>query len=124
MAGIARFAAVSLDTDDPGRLGEFYAALTGGTITFSNDDFVAVDTGAGWITAQRVQDHRRTTWPDDAVPKQIHLEFGVPELDESAAAAVAIGATVAGEQPSPDRWRVMVDPAGHLFCLTTLIPAD
>jgi hypothetical protein len=25
-------------------------------------------------------------------------------------------------QPSPDRWRVLIDPAGHPFCLTTLIP--
>ncbi|MGZ4735335.1 MAG: hypothetical protein ACXV8R_07005 [Acidimicrobiia bacterium] len=25
-------------------------------------------------------------------------------------------------QPSPELWRVLVDPAGHPFCITTLIP--
>jgi hypothetical protein len=25
-------------------------------------------------------------------------------------------------QPSPDRWRVLLDPAGHPFCLSVQIP--
>ncbi|MFG2438870.1 VOC family protein [Streptomyces sp. NPDC048508] len=35
----------------------------------------------------------------------------------------ARGATKATDQPDPDRWRVLQDPAGHPFCVTTLIPA-
>jgi hypothetical protein len=27
-------------------------------------------------------------------------------------------------QPSPDVWRVLLAPAGHPFCITTLIPAE
>ncbi|MEU7863688.1 VOC family protein [Nonomuraea sp. NPDC049141] len=37
--------------------------------------------------------------------------------------ALAAGATKATDQPNPDRWRVLLDPAGHPFCVTTLIPA-
>ena len=124
MTGIARYGAVSLDCDDPGRLGEFYAALTGGSVVFANDAFVAVQADSGWITAQRVTDYRRPTWPDDAVPKQVHLEFAVSDLETAQAASVAIGAEVAAQQPSPDQWRVLLDPAGHPFCLTTLIPTE
>ncbi|RZI55165.1 MAG: VOC family protein, partial [Zymomonas sp.] len=32
--------------------------------------------------------------------------------------AVECGATEAEEQPDP-RWRVLLDPAGHPFCITT-----
>ncbi len=43
------------------------------------------------------------------------------QLDEPAQRAVALGAGVA--DPPPDsRWRVLLDPAGHLFCITTLAP--
>jgi hypothetical protein len=56
-------------------------------------------------------------------PKQLHLELAVGDLDEAEAAALAaIGATKAQTQPSPELWRVLIDPAGHPFCITTLIP--
>jgi hypothetical protein len=35
--------------------------------------------------------------------------------------AVNHGARVSEFQPDP-RWRVMLDPAGHPFCLTTVTP--
>jgi len=37
--------------------------------------------------------------------------------DGAEAAVVGFGAEKATEQPSPDQWRVMIDPAGHPFCL-------
>lgn len=30
-----------------------------------------------------------------------------------------LGLEEAAFQPAPDRWRVMLDPAGHPFCLST-----
>ena len=125
MAAIARLGAVSLDCSEPRALAKFYADLTGGSIVFESDEFVAVQApGSTWITTQRIAAHRPSTWPDDAVPKQVHLEFAVDELESSVAAAIDIGARVADEQPSPERWRVLFDPAGHPFCLTTLIPSS
>ncbi|MCR6704763.1 MAG: hypothetical protein NVV66_18580, partial [Cellulomonas sp.] len=35
--------------------------------------------------------------------------------------AVALGARLADPQPDP-RWRVLLDPAGHPFCITTVAP--
>jgi hypothetical protein len=47
-----------------------------------------------------------------------HLDFAVADdLDAAEARAIELGATKVGEQPNPDRWRVLIDPAGHPFCL-------
>jgi predicted enzyme related to lactoylglutathione lyase len=122
MSDLVKFGAVSIDCADPGPLAAFYRNLLDGEIMFESERFVAVTVPGAMITMQKVADHQPPTWPDDAVAKQIHLEFAVDELDAAEARAVALGAVVAKHQPSPDRWRVLIDPAGHPFCLTTLIP--
>ncbi|WP_411757832.1 VOC family protein [Streptomyces venezuelae] len=43
---------------------------------------------------------------------QPHLDFDADDLDEAAARLVEWGATVPETQPRPDRWRVVLDPAG------------
>jgi hypothetical protein len=43
------------------------------------------------------------------------------DQQDAAARAVQAGATDVDRQPDP-RWRVLLDPAGHPFCLTTLTP--
>jgi len=47
---------------------------------------------------------------------QLHLDVEVSDLDAAVAAAVELGARVAAYQPQEDV-RVMLDPAGHPFCL-------
>jgi hypothetical protein len=47
---------------------------------------------------------------------QIHLDIEVSDLDEAVAWAVSQGAELAKFQPQTDV-RVMLDPAGHPFCL-------
>jgi hypothetical protein len=46
----------------------------------------------------------------------IHLDFEVDDLDEAVAHALAVGARLASYQPQ-ELVRVMLDPAGHPFCL-------
>jgi hypothetical protein len=51
---------------------------------------------------------------------QIHLDIWVEDLTAGVAWATACGAVEADQQPSnrdPNRLRIMVDPAGHPFCL-------
>ncbi len=43
-------------------------------------------------------------------------------LEAAEAEALRLGARKAANQPAPDRWRVLFDPAGHPFCFTTQIP--
>ncbi len=122
--GIAQLRAVSLDCAEPKGLAEFYAELTGGRITYESADFVAIQGPAVWLTFQRVDEYREPTWPEGPVPQQLHLEFSVNDLEAAQEQALAAGARLPATQPSPDRWRVLLDPAGHPFCVTTLIPPD
>lgn len=57
-------------------------------------------------------------WPDEPEAQQqmAHMDFAVNDLEEAVRHAIDCGATVASEQFS-DGWRVMIDPAGHPFCL-------
>ena len=122
MTPVARLAAVSLDTSDPAGLAAFYRQLLDLELLFETEEFVALKGASVILTMQRVEDHQAPEWPTGAVPKQLHLELAVDDLDTAEAKAVALGAAKAGTQPSPDTWRVLLDPAGHPFCITTLIP--
>ena len=57
-------------------------------------------------------------WRSGAGAQQMmmHLDFQVDDLDAAVAHAVDLGAQEAQYQPQDDV-RVMLDPAGHPFCL-------
>ena len=108
-----------MDCDDPVALGQFWAAVLGGEVAFQNEGAVVVRTDWVWLAALKVDSYVPPTWPADHVPKQIHLDLPVQDLDAAVAEAVRAGARLASSQPGPERWRVLLDPAGHPFCLTT-----
>jgi len=117
-----RLGSISLDCADPAGLAMFWASLLGGEIAFSSDDFVAVRLQGMWLSTVRVENYREPTWPESDVPKQIHLDLAVSDLEGTEAEAIRLGATRARFQSAPDRFVVLLDPAGHPFCLTTQIP--
>ena len=96
--------------------------MLGGEIVFASANTIGVRTDWVWLTALKVLDYQPPTWPQPGVPKQIHLDVAVTDLQASVVEAERLGATPAAVQPAPDRWRVLLDPAGHPFCLTTQIP--
>src|ERR1019366_9048203 len=114
-----RLGSVSLDCADPTALGSFWANLLGGEIAFTSDDFVAVQLDRMWISAVRVDNYESPDWPLGSPPKQMHLDLAVDDLDGAEREALGLGAMKAEHQPKPDTFRVMLDPAGHPFCLTT-----
>ncbi|MGA3148757.1 MAG: VOC family protein [Acidimicrobiales bacterium] len=119
---VARLGSVSLDCNDPLALATFWASMLEGDVAFTSDHFVAVKTDRGWISAVHIPDYRAPTWPGGDIPKQMHLDLAVTDLDAAEAEAVRLGAVRTDQQPAPDRYRVMLDPAGHPFCLSTQIP--
>jgi hypothetical protein len=121
MANI-RLGSIALDCADPIALGSFWADLLGGEVAFSSEEFVAVKTDRVWLAAVLVADHRPPTWPGGAFPKQLHLDLAVDDLAAAEVEAVRLGAVRATDQPAPDRYIVLFDPAGHPFCLSTQIP--
>jgi hypothetical protein len=122
MTATARLGAVSLDSDDPNSLAEFWRELLELEIVFESEDFFALSGADVLITTQRVANHQPPDWPETTIPEQIHLELAVSDLNAVEGRAVGLGATKASAQPNPDVWRVLHHPAGHPFCLTTMIP--
>ncbi|GAA0593264.1 VOC family protein [Streptomyces crystallinus] len=117
-----RYAAVTFDCPDPAELARFYGDALGLPTAYSSDDFVMLgQAGAAGLGFNRLADYRPPTWPAPSQEKQAHLEVGVDDLDAAQARLLALGAVEPAVQPQPDRWRVLLDPAGHPFCITTLV---
>jgi hypothetical protein len=115
---LARLGLICLDCADPAGLAAFWAGLLGGEVEpILGDDVVMVKSRGTPVAAVRVTGYQPPTWPDGAIPKQVHLDLAVGDLDAAEAEAIGLGARRADEQPRPGRWRVMLDPAGHPFCL-------
>ena len=123
-AAIAPLASISIDCPDPDTLAPFYRALLGLEETFASPDrSVVALTGAGpMITLMRVEEYTAPQWPGGPQHQQIHLDLAAEDLVDAVAEALAIGAFEAEVQPDPQRWRVMLDPVGHPFCLTAVRP--
>ncbi len=110
---IGRMHHVVLDCLDPAALAGFYSALLGLPVTYRDDDWVVVavnDTTSG-LAFQRAPDQRASTWPDPAVPQQVHLDIMVEDPAAAGPRVLALGAT------KLDGHNVYADPAGHPFCL-------
>jgi catechol 2,3-dioxygenase-like lactoylglutathione lyase family enzyme len=125
--GKLRLMGVCLDCADAPELADFYARLL--------DWEVRGGDGAGWISIgdptetvhlnfQAEDWYQRPVWPErpGALDKMMHFEILVENMERAVAHAVAAGATIASPQPGdrdPSQLRVMLDPAGHPFCLCT-----
>jgi catechol 2,3-dioxygenase-like lactoylglutathione lyase family enzyme len=123
---------------DAWELAEFYASLLGWTVVDRSERvpgawaLVRSPTGEHKIEFQREEPFVPPVWPTVAGEQQMsmHLDIAVEGLapisameqrreqfGEAVDAAVSLGARVAEHQPQPERVVVMLDPAGHPFCL-------
>lgn len=121
-APVGRLGATSIDCPDPAELADFYASMLGmrRLVEAPDGSVVAITDGARNLAFMRVADYVPPTWPQPGQPQQMHLDVSVDDLDEAVAGALALGARLAEHQQEPARWRVLLDPAGHPFCLTTV----
>jgi catechol-2,3-dioxygenase len=111
---------VVLDTDDVDTLTRFYSELRGWPIWKQDEEGSALDVGEGvaYLSIQRYPDYVRPVWPAGPGDQQmmLHLDFEVTDLAAETARAVELGAELPAHQPQ-DNVRVLLDPAGHPFCL-------
>lgn len=121
---IAPLHSVTHDCPDPGTLAEFYRSLAGGEIVYSSPEFVFLAGEPIGLGFQRAESALTSNWPEPTGPLRVHLDFAVEDsaqLDELEAHPVALGARHPATQPRPGSWRVLLDPVGHRFCLTSII---
>jgi catechol 2,3-dioxygenase-like lactoylglutathione lyase family enzyme len=119
----------AVDTTDARALAEFYRELLGlryrpGDEPPAESDWLVLVDGDGHrkMAFQQVPTLARPTWPAHDMPKQMHMDFGVPsreELERQRRRAEDLGATVlydrTGDEQEP--LYVFADPAGHPFCI-------
>lgn len=118
-AAFPRLSSPTLHAPVSGALAAFYAALTGGAVTFASDDWAVVNGPNARIDVQTVADYTPPTWPDGEQPVRMHLDFYVADLDAGVSHAMKCGATRAPHQSHAEHCIVMIDPVGYPFCLTT-----
>ena len=113
---IARFPSIVIDCPDPDVLAAFYSTMLDWK-TEVKADWVDIRADYGQcISFQKVEGYATPTWPSQEVPQQMHLDVVVDDLDTAETEVIALGATKAEYQPGTT-FRVMLDPAGHPFCL-------
>jgi catechol 2,3-dioxygenase-like lactoylglutathione lyase family enzyme len=122
---------VTIMAPDPRALAEFYARLLGRPVTTSEGPREGHPAADGWaqiraaegtgevtLNFEYEEQWRRPRWPAEAGTQNAsqHLDIAVDDLDTATQHAVAQGAVLAEFQPQ-DSVRVLLDPAGHPFCL-------
>ncbi len=124
-----KLGAIVLDSSDAEALAGFYERLLGWEKerhVFEDEAWFVVKSGhsAGTpLVFQQEDGYERPKWPPEpgAQQQMLHLDFYVtaPKYDEEVRHAVACGAEVSAVQLS-ESWTVLLDPAGHPFCIIPL----
>jgi catechol 2,3-dioxygenase-like lactoylglutathione lyase family enzyme len=122
---------VTIGAPDPRALAAFYAGLLGWPVAHEDPPRPGHPPEDGWAQVRppdgavgptlnfEYEEHfARPAWPSVPGRQHIteHLDIAVSDLDVAVAWAVQAGGTLASYQPQEDV-RVLIDPAGHPFCL-------
>jgi catechol 2,3-dioxygenase-like lactoylglutathione lyase family enzyme len=133
---VPRLRQVVLDTTDARASAEFWRELldlayrpgheapASGEDDPAGEDWLNLQTrdGRPFLAFQQVDKLPRSTWPDDRIPQQLHLDLSVPsktDLDAAHSRVIALGAELRldrSEDPE-EPLRVYADPDGHPFCI-------
>jgi catechol 2,3-dioxygenase-like lactoylglutathione lyase family enzyme len=109
--------------DDFEKMVAFYCDLTGWRVWDKEPRWASIGLEEGMmILVQAEEWYAPPVWPEKlpAQTKMMHMEVKVDDVVAAVARAIEIGAREAPNQPAdrdPARLRVMLDPAGHPFCL-------
>jgi catechol 2,3-dioxygenase-like lactoylglutathione lyase family enzyme len=128
-----RVTPVTINAAHPRTLADFYARLLGWTV--ADEDPPRHDGGpeTAWaqvrppegevgprLNFEYDEEYESPAWPSVGGEQHSmeHLDIWVDDLQTAVAWALEAGATLAHHQPQSDV-RVLIDPAGHPFCLFT-----
>jgi catechol 2,3-dioxygenase-like lactoylglutathione lyase family enzyme len=111
----------AIEAPDPAALARFYSGLLEWPVVHEEPGTAVLATsrdGSSFVVFQQATGYEPPVWPpvEGRQRPMMHLDVQVGDLDSAVDEAVALGATLADHQPQ-DNVRVMLDPAGHPFCL-------
>ena len=127
-----RWTGICLDCRDAEEMARFYGQLLGWEVSGRDEPEDRLG-GSGWISMRdpaggvglsfQAEDwYEPPVWPEEPgeLTKMIHLEIYAEDVGKAVDHVLRCGGREAPHQP-PDRdatsLRVMLDPAGHPFCL-------
>ncbi|WP_342798890.1 VOC family protein [Micromonospora palomenae] len=133
---VPRLCSVVLDCTDARSLAEFYRSLLGlvyrpgdeppeaGQVDERGRDWLVLRApdGAPQLAFQQVDQLPETTWPENRVPQQLHLDLTVASVEELQVQHERVmrlgGRLLYDRSDDPDEpLRVYADLAGHPFCI-------
>ena len=115
---------IVLDSGNSEELSAFYEKLLGWRRQEfkPGDEWIVVSSGkldgSPELIFQNADNYASPVWPEKpGEPQQMmHLDFHVEDVNEGVEYALSCGARLSPVQLD-ERWRVMLDPAGHPFCV-------
>jgi hypothetical protein len=108
--------AVVVDCRQAAPMVAFYRAACGAEPDPRDEAYVRL--GEVTVVFRELADYRSPTWPSSDVPMQVHLDFAVDDMVEAERRLCELGATVPEHQPLREHGLVvLLDPAGHPFCI-------
>jgi len=111
---------VVLEAPDGLALARFYSSLLGWPIAKEGPGGAAIGVPgtSSYLAFDDSPDYVPPVWPAEAGHQRMmmHIDIAVDELAAAVADALELGATEAEFQPQHNV-RVLLDPAGHPFCL-------
>jgi hypothetical protein len=120
MRGLTGWWGVVLEAPDGHDLARFYSTLLGWPIAKIDEDGAAIGVPGttSYLRFDSSPGYDPPTWPAEPGRQRqmMHVDVGVADVTAAVEDALALGATLAEFQPQDDL-RVLLDPAGHPFCL-------
>ena len=113
---------ITFDCPNANELADFYVQITGWNKEISGEAWAGIRTPEGLLLVfQTVENYVPPVWPwqGDKQQQMAHIDFKVDSLPDAEALAIKHGA-VKAEVQYFDTSTVMLDPAGHPFCLSTV----
>ena len=122
---------VTIGAPAPRELAAFYARMLGWPIAVEEPARPGYPPEDGWaqmrppagqigprLNFEYEAEYTRPVWPSEPGQQHttIHLDIAVEDLGAAVTWAIEAGAALAEYQPQ-EHVRVMIDPAGHPFCL-------
>ena len=113
--GGVRVGTITIDCEDPHRLGGFWSALLGVAVVEVGEDYTEL--------AKLSEDGPNLLFLAVTEPKsnknRLHLDLVVPDVKTAVDSAIDLGArpVTEGDLAGPFPWTVMLDPEGNEFCL-------
>lgn len=108
-----KIANITVNTDRPKELAQWWATALGGEITADWGEYVMIGLKDGPGMAFQ--------YVEGTSPGRLHIDFAAADSVKELARLVASGATHIADHEAPDgafAWTVLADPDGNQFCVS------